>query len=83
MTDTKNRQDSQVTADSQSAGTPTEVVSADNGKALVKALLPTGAFMTDDHRYYFNGEGPRPSVTTVLEILEKHALVHLEGTAGS
>jgi hypothetical protein len=30
--------------------------------------------MTDDHRYYFNGEGPKPSVTTILEMLDKPAL---------
>ena len=41
----------------------------------VKSLLPPGAFMTADHRYYFNGEGPVPSVTTVLEVLSKPALV--------
>ena len=62
---------------SPSAGTPTEVVSADSllmQQKLVKSLLPAGGFMTDDHRYYFNGEGPVPSVTTVLEILDKPAL---------
>lgn len=42
----------------------------------VKTLLPPGAFMTADHRYYFNGEGPVPSVTTVLEELSKPALVN-------
>jgi hypothetical protein len=41
---------------------------------LVKSLLPVGGFRTDDHRYYLNGEGPVPSVTTVLEILDKPAL---------
>lgn len=34
-----------------------------------------GAYMTPDHRYYFNGEGPAPSVTTVLGILDKPAVV--------
>ena len=59
------------------AGTPTEVVSADSLKLqndLVKSLLPVGAFRTDDHRYYFNGIGPIPSVTTVLEVMDKPAL---------
>lgn len=41
----------------------------------VKALLPVGAFMTDDHRYYFNGEGPVPSVTTVIGIMDKPAVM--------
>ena len=46
-----------------SAGTPAEAVSADIVRLqqkLVKSVLPTGAFMTDDHRYYFNGDGPVP-----------------------
>lgn len=42
---------------------------------LVNALIPVGAFRTDDHRYYMNGEGPNPSVTTVLSILDKPAIV--------
>jgi hypothetical protein len=37
--------------------------------------MPPGLVMSQDHRYWFNGEGPRPSVTTVLEILSKPALV--------
>lgn len=41
----------------------------------IKNTLPAGVFMTDDHRYYFNGEGPVPSVTTILEVLSKPALV--------
>lgn len=41
----------------------------------VKSALPPGAFMTADHRYYFNGEGPYPSVTTILEVMSKPALV--------
>ena len=40
----------------------------------VKTMLPPGAFMTSDHRYYFNGEGPLPSVTTILEVMSKPAL---------
>lgn len=41
----------------------------------VKQILPAGAYMTSDHRYYFNGEGPVPSVTTILEVMSKPALV--------
>ena len=40
------------------------------------ARLPAGVYMTDDHRYYLNGQGPVPSVTTVLEVLSKPALVN-------
>src|SRR5687767_222817 len=37
--------------------------------------LPPGLFMTSDHRYYFNGIGPYPSVTTILDIMSKPALI--------
>ncbi len=30
--------------------------------------------MSSDHRYWFNGEGPLPSVTTILRVLDKPAL---------
>lgn len=79
MTDTEKRQDSQVATALPSAGTPTEVVSSTSlqlQQDLVKAVTPAGAFMTDDHRYYFNGEGPVPSVTTVLEVLDKPDLTY-------
>jgi hypothetical protein len=44
-----------------------------------KASMPWGLVMSQDHRYWFNGEGPRPSVTTVLEVLSKPALVYWKG----
>lgn len=34
-----------------------------------------GAYRTADHRYFWNGQGPYPSVTTILKILDKPALV--------
>lgn len=37
-------------------------------------ISPIGAYATPDHRYYFNGIGPVPSVTTVLGILDKPAV---------
>jgi hypothetical protein len=43
--------------------------------AGVNEILPTGVFMTTDHKYYMNGEGPVPSVTTVLGIMDKPAVV--------
>jgi hypothetical protein len=76
VTDTETAPVSRTDA-ALSAGTPAGAVSLSSLKMqheLVKSLIPTGAFRTDDHRYYFNGEGPLPSVTTVLEILEKQAL---------
>jgi len=41
--------------------------------------MPPGLVMSQDHRYWFDGEGPRPSVTTVLEILSKPALIYWKG----
>ena len=40
--------------------------------------LPTssiGLYMTEDHRYWINGQGPFPSVTTILDVLHKQPLV--------
>lgn len=33
-----------------------------------------GGYMTEKHAYYFNGQGPVPSVTTILGILDKPAV---------
>jgi hypothetical protein len=43
------------------------------------STMPPGLVMSQDHRYWFNGEGPRPSVTTILEVLSKPALVYWKG----
>lgn len=53
-----------------SGGPSVEVLSA----TLAEAVKPVGLFRTEDHRYYWNGEGPYPSVTTVLKVLEKWAV---------
>jgi hypothetical protein len=34
-----------------------------------------GLYMTEDHRYWVNGQGPFPSVTTALDVLHKPALL--------
>jgi hypothetical protein len=39
------------------------------------ATSSVGLYMTEDHRYWVNGEGPFPSVTTVLDVLHKQPLV--------
>lgn len=41
----------------------------------VKNLVGPGGFRTDDHRYYFNGRGPVPGVTSILDVLMKWDLV--------
>ena len=52
-----------------------EAFSADVRSINEKLNLPPGAFRTSDHRYYWNGRGPFPSVTTILnDTLLKHAL---------
>lgn len=43
-------------------------------KTLADAVKPRGLFMTEDHRYYWNGDGPYPSVTTILKVLDKPAV---------
>jgi hypothetical protein len=50
----------------------------DEGKGSVAFPLATsspGLYMTEDHRYWVNGHGPIPSVTTVLDVMHKQALV--------
>ena len=37
--------------------------------------LNAGLHMTPDHRYYFGEQGPFPSVTTILGVMDKPALV--------
>jgi hypothetical protein len=39
------------------------------------AAPPVGLHRTEDHRYYWNGEGPLPGVTTVVGVMDKPALV--------
>lgn len=38
--------------------------------------MNTGLVRTDDHRYYWQGQGPFPGVTTVQGVLDKPALVN-------
>lgn len=47
-----------------------------NPPPAVVNLIGPGAFRTDDHRYYFNGQGPVPGVTSVLDVLMKWDLVN-------
>ena len=44
-------------------------------KAFALATSIPGLYMTEDHRYWINGEGPYPSVTTILDVLHKPALI--------
>lgn len=53
-----------------SGGPSVEVLS----ERVKDAVNPPGLFRTEDHRYYWNGEGPYPSVTTVLKVLDKPAV---------
>lgn len=56
----------------------TAAVPALAGETVERLLAPTvtgaGAVVSSDHRYWFNGKGPVPSVTTVLGILDKQAV---------
>ena len=60
------------------AGVAPSGVPLSNVQQLVN-VLPPGVFMTSDHRYYFNGQGPVPSVTTVLSIMDKPAVTTWKG----
>lgn len=39
------------------------------------SIPQVGAYRTGDHRYYWNGKGPLPSVTSVIGVLDKPAVV--------
>lgn len=42
------------------------------GTTIADDEIPSiGAYMTPKHRYYFNRQGPVPSVTTVLDVIDK------------
>lgn len=73
MTDNRNGQTSLV-----SLTVPALPGLAPEGLASPKiadqAIPAIGAYRTEKHGYYFNGQGPVPSVTTVLEIISKPAV---------
>lgn len=39
------------------------------------SIPKVGAYRTEDHRYYWNRKGPFPSVTSVLNVMDKPAIV--------
>src|SRR5688500_3739950 len=41
----------------------------------LQAIPAVGLYMTPQHQYYLNGQGPVPSVTTILSVLDKPAVV--------
>lgn len=45
------------------------------GIAAFNGIPEYGAYRTADHQYYFNRKGPVPSVTGILKVLSKDALV--------
>lgn len=66
---------SQSTALGSAGGPSAEDRHGNDTSNSLMSTLPAGAFRTDDHYYYFNGKGPYPGVTSVLEILSKPALI--------
>jgi hypothetical protein len=53
-------------------GSPGEVTVAE----LFDSSIPkVGAYRTEDHRYYWNRQGPFPSVTSIIGVLDKPAIV--------
>ena len=53
------------------AGVTPERVAPRTLEPLPEDVNPVGVYMTPKHAYYLNGDGPVPSVTTVLEIIDK------------
>lgn len=55
---------------------PGDGLSDGNGKSesFPVSIPSIGAYRTEDHRYYWNGKGPVPSVTTILKVLDKPAV---------
>ena len=78
LKDTENRSLAEGERSSALSGVAPQ--SASNGNDIPAALqkstfMPAGAFRTSDHMYYFNGQGPVPGATSVLDILSKPALI--------
>lgn len=65
--------------DPQNAGGSEKVIPfpdpRQGGSSAFVSLPRVGAYRTEDHRYYFNGKGPVPSVTSILKVLDKPAIV--------
>lgn len=57
---------------SVSAGKSPDGVATD--KVADEVIPSIGAYRNDKHEYWFNAEGPKPSVTTVLQIVDKPAV---------
>lgn len=64
---------SRVLAEGPSQGASGNGQATDNPFAV--SIPSVGAYRTQDHRYYWNGKGPYPSVTTILQVLDKPAVV--------
>ena len=72
MTQTETPSEEGVSA---SAGVAPDGVALDTVAEASEESIPLeGGYRTNDHRYYFNGEGPLPSVTTILEVISKPAV---------
>lgn len=57
--------------------TPLEAPSGEqrNPNEIWSSIPKIGAYRTTDHAYYWNGDGPNPGVTGILDVLNKPALV--------
>lgn len=77
MTTQKTAPESEAASAVLAGGTPLDAPGTDNGTQPEWSVsIPSvGAYRTQDHRYYWNGRGPYPSVTTILQVLDKPAVV--------
>lgn len=56
-------------------GGPPQQEGYSEGNPFALAQSIPGVYMTEDHRYWVNSKGPYPSVTTILDVMHKQALV--------
>jgi hypothetical protein len=62
-----------VASPSLTGGSPHQRETEPNPFSTAESIA--GLYMSEDHRYWINGNGPYPSVTTILDVLHKPALV--------
>lgn len=76
---TKQKTASEEAASAVLTGVPPEggIRKAQSGTEPFALSIPTvGAFRTEDHEYYWNGHGPLPSVTRVLDVIQKWGIYY-------
>ena len=63
-----------TTAPAPAGVTPDRVATGKVAEFDIPSIPSVGVHMTEKHAYYLNGDGPVPSVTTILGIMDKPAV---------